>query len=445
MTKKSFLALVSALALLLILTGCDNNKNKEEAEKPEDVSDADQIDAGDIETAPDEYSTDAETDNDEMFPDVDMEDWQDGECVKTESYGVNSLTRKETSEICYEKITESCYNNTNSTSLLLENVLEDWQYKEIVFNKERCSDFYSSETVECPDFIPEIWKLSEIVGCEIHTVNPYTACYAPCYDLYFSTNDEYFPKVSVEESIFNIHSVSSDSAVAFYSTIDYKSKISASFIWIEKGVDGTEIKKGVSIGMKIVDTRPDKCKDQEGTQYYEGDLIPEKCGTLICSENGWEIHYDNSPECKVCKFEESTTRYWRCYDDSLLEWCNCVEDEETSEKLGKEYGKWSCINRVDLQCPPRIEECEDSEGRIYQHNDKIASECDYVYCTYNGWRPTGEHECNFSCTNFIGEELSWVCADGVTEVDWCECVEDEGGGGIFTCIERADLNCPGGK
>ena len=460
MSKKSFFIVISAVFMFL---GCGGNKNKEEAEKPdtgntEAVTDTDLADTGDTEAVTDTEPTDTEVgpdeDNTELTdteagPDEDNTDTgnitHDG-CTTTESYGTNSLTRKETSEICYEKIIErSCYKSMNPDSELIESILQNWRYKKIVFNKESCKELYGSETVECPDFIPDFFKFSELAGCEIHTVDPNTSCSAPCYDLYFSTNDEYFQKASFEEfGTKYIRSVSSDGLVEFSSTIEYNGSISAAFGWVEKGADGTEIKKGVSIGMKIVDTRSDKCKDQEGKLYYEGDLIPEKCGILVCSENGWKISSDT--KCRMCNLEESKTKYWECYDGSLLEWCNCVEDEETSKEWGEERGKWSCIDRIDLQCPPRIEECEDSEGRIYQHNEKIASECDYVYCTYNGWQTSVPHRrCNFSCTDFIGEKQSWVCADGVTEVDWCECVEDEEGGGIFTCIERADLNCPGGK
>lgn len=442
MTKKAFLTLVSTVLLVFMLTGCGSDKKKE-AEKPdtgdtEAVTNTDPAETGDTEVVPDADPTDTEAGPDE--DNTDSENITHDGCTTTESYGTNSLTRKDPSEICYEKIIESsCYKSMNSDSELIESIMQSWQYKKLVFNKESCKDLYGSETVECPDFIPDFFNFSKLAGCEIHTVDPNSACAAPCYDLYFSTNDEYFQKASFEEfGTKYIKSVSSDGLVGFSSIIEYNGSISAAFGWIEKGADGTEIKKGVNIGMKIVDTRPDKCKDQEGKLYYEGDLIPEKCGILVCSENGWKIYYDNRPECRMCRLDEAEPKYWGCYDGSQKEWCNCVESEE----YGDGYGKWSCIDRIDLQCPPRIEECEDSEGRIYQHNEKIASECDYVYCTYNGWRPSGSYHCNFSCTNFIGEKLSWVCADGVTEVEWCECAEDEEGGGIFTCIERADLNCP---
>lgn len=442
MTKKAFLTLVSTVLLVFMLTGCGSDKKKE-AEKPdtgdtEAVTNTDPAETGDTEVVPDADPTDTEAGPDE--DNTDSENITHDGCTTTESYGTNSLTRKDPSEICYEKIIESsCYKSMNSDSELIESIMQSWQYKKLVFNKESCKDLYGSETLECPDFIPDFFNFSKLAGCEIHTVDPNSDCAAPCYDLYFSTNDEYFQKASFEEfGTKYIKSVSSDGLVGFSSIIEYNGSISAAFGWIEKGADGTEIKKGVNIGMKIVDTRPDKCKDQEGKLYYEGDLIPEKCGILVCSENGWKIYYDNRPECRMCRLDEAEPKYWGCYDGSQKEWCNCVESEE----YGDGYGKWSCIDRIDLQCPPRIEECEDSEGRIYQHNEKIASECDYVYCTYNGWRPSGSYHCNFSCTNFIGEKLSWVCADGVTEVEWCECAEDEEGGGIFTCIERADLNCP---
>ena len=442
MTKKAFLTLVSTVLLVFMLIGCGSDKKKE-AEKPdtgdtEAVTNTDPAETGDTEVVPDADPTDTEAGPDE--DNTDSENITHDGCTTTESYGTNSLTRKDPSEICYEKIIESsCYKSMNSDSELIESIMQSWQYKKLVFNKESCKDLYGSETLECPDFIPDFFNFSKLAGCEIHTVDPNSDCAAPCYDLYFSTNDEYFQKASFEEfGTKYIKSVSSDGLVGFSSIIEYNGSISAAFGWIEKGADGTEIKKGVNIGMKIVDTRPDKCKDQEGKLYYEGDLIPEKCGILVCSENGWKIYYDNRPECRMCRLDETEPKYWGCYDGSQKEWCNCVESEE----YGDGYGKWSCIDRIDLQCPPRIEECEDSEGRIYQHNEKIASECDYVYCTYNGWRPSGSYHCNFSCTNFIGEKLSWVCADGVTEVEWCECAEDEEGGGIFTCIERADLNCP---
>ncbi len=191
--------------------------------------------------------------------------------------------------------------------------------------------------------------------------------------------------------------------------------------------------------MEIAD--PDKCKDSEGRQYYEGDLIAQGCGIMVCEETGWEIYYDHRPECTGCNPATSGTKNWRCPDDTtVLEWCSCEKNEDSSEGS---YGKWNCIDRIDLQCPPRVEECEDSEGRKYKRGDKIALECDEVYCTAAGWHPTGDPLiCDVLCPDSIGDKKNWLCADGVTEVDWCECVTDEETGGKWICPDRVDLNCP---
>ena len=370
-------------------------------------------------------------------------------CTIGKSFGTHSLTRKDVAQTCVKEIAAALFPECGwqSSEESASDHIAKLQRFEVTFGSE-CKDKNGEQTVECPDFVPKSLKLTKLSGCEVYSIDPHTNCIAPCANLYFSTDNNFFRTVfagsgySQDDNSYDFIKSSGEGGVS----LESKFKIGvnkAIFSWSEKGADGTESKKEISVEMVIVD--PDKCKDREGKQYNEGDLIPEKCGILVCEGTGWEIYYDHWTECRACRLDESETKYWGCYDDSRVEWCNCVKNEETSKELGEEWGKWSCIDRADLQCPPRIEECEDSEGRIYQHNDKIASECDYVYCTYNGWRPTGERECNFSCTNFIGEKQSWVCADGVTEVDWCECVEDEEGGGIFTCIERADLNCPNGK
>ena len=88
--------------------------------------------------------------------------------------------------------------------------------------------------------------------------------------------------------------------------------------------------------------------------------------------------------------------------------------------------------------------CEDSEGRKYKAGEKISKECYMMECHYSQWHKSGGgggYQCE-SCA--VGIKWQWLCADGVTRVDWCECVKDSESqfGSRFSCIERADLNCP---
>lgn len=87
-------------------------------------------------------------------------------------------------------------------------------------------------------------------------------------------------------------------------------------------------------------------------------------------------------------------------------------------------------------------QCEDSEGRIYNEGDSISHECRAAYCCSYGEWCEDESEC-YHCPE-VGGKMEWTCADGVTKVEWCECVEieDETYGTEWSCIERADLNCP---
>ena len=88
--------------------------------------------------------------------------------------------------------------------------------------------------------------------------------------------------------------------------------------------------------------------------------------------------------------------------------------------------------------------CEDSEGRKYKAGEKISKECYMMECHYSQWHKSGGgggYQCE-SCA--VGIKWQWFCADGVTRVDWCECVKDSESefGSRFNCIERADLSCP---
>lgn len=85
-------------------------------------------------------------------------------------------------------------------------------------------------------------------------------------------------------------------------------------------------------------------------------------------------------------------------------------------------------------------QCEDSEGRKYNEGDRIPDECLIATCMDGSWIKDAV-ECS-PCGTEIGTKMEWTCTDGVTEVDWCECVEDEESGSKWNCVERADLNCP---
>lgn len=90
-------------------------------------------------------------------------------------------------------------------------------------------------------------------------------------------------------------------------------------------------------------------------------------------------------------------------------------------------------------------QCEDSEGRKYNEGAMISSECKAAYCSDGDW--VEDDVTCYGCWGKengyeIGEIMKWVCTDGVTEVDWCKCFEDEEYGSVWRCRERVDLNCP---
>lgn len=396
MTKKSFSALVSAIAVVFMLFGCGDNITK------------------------------------------------DG-CTIGKSFGTHSLTRKDVTQTCVKEIAAALFPECGwqSSEESASDHIAKLQRFEATFSSE-CKDKNDGKAIECPDFVPKSLKLTKLSGCEVYSIDPHTDCIAPCADLYFSTDNDIFRTVfagsgySLDDNSYDFIKSSGEGGVS----LESKFRIGvneAVFTWSEKAADGTETEKKISVEMEIAD--PDKCKDSEGRQYYEGDLIAQGCGIMVCEETGWEIYYDHRPECSGCNPATSGTKNWRCPDDTtVLEWCSCEKNEDSSEGS---YGKWNCIDRIDLQCPPRVEECEDSEGRKYKRGDKIALECDEVYCTAAGWHPTGDPLiCDVLCPDSIGDKKNWLCADGVTEVDWCECVTDEETGGKWICPDRVDLNCP---
>ena len=447
MTKKLLLTLVSALFLVFMLTGCGDKKD-DTTDTGDTAADADSTDTGD--TAADADNTDTgdtgndtdadNSDTDEVEPDSVTKEG----CTTKSSYGSHSL-KKDLSSACIHAIAEALYpecgwqNSEESTSSHIAFL----QRLDVSFSEE-CKDINDeNKSVKCPDFVPKSLKLTKLDGCNVYSIDPDTACIAPCADLYFLTDNDTFKTVYagsgyIYDDFHNFIKSSGEGGVSLESIYEIGTN-EAFFTWIEKAGDGTKTEKKISVEMEITD--PDKCKDSEGRQYYEGDLIPEKCGIMVCEEKGWAVYNNHRLECTGCDPATSGTRNWKCSDETtILEWCTCEKNEDSSEGS---YGKWSCIDRIDLQCPPRVEECEDSEGRKYQREERIALECDEVYCTAAGWRPTGDPLlCDVSCPDSIGEKVSWRCNDGVSEVDWCECVPDEETGGKWICPDRVDLNCP---
>lgn len=268
MIKTVFLTLVSAVLLVFMFIGCGSDKK--ESDKPdtgdtEAVTDTDPTDTGDTETVPDEDPTD--TDDIEVVPDEDNNENDPGDgCTTSESYGKNFLTRDNVPEICYEKIAGSeCYEG--ATPYNVEHLVKKLQGYEFVFNREECRDLNEKDEsgnyklIPCPDFIPEKFKLSQFAGCEIYTVLPDFDCIAPCPDIYFSTDNDYFKTVSYTSSYknsadkdkMNLNSLSSDGKITFSSGYyAYDNSRRTTFSWSEKAEDGTEIEKKVSVEM-IVD------------------------------------------------------------------------------------------------------------------------------------------------------------------------------------------------
>ena len=286
MTKKMLLLAVSVVFLFLFVA-CGNNKNKEETEKPdtgdtEAVTDTDPTDTGDTEVVTDTDPTDIG--DTEVIPDEDNNENDPGDgCTTSESYGKNFLTRDNVSEICYEKIAGAeCYEG--ATPYNVEHLVKKLQGYEFVFNREECRDLNEKDAsgnyklIPCPDFIPEKFKLSQLAGCEIYTVLPEFDCIAPCPDIYFSTDNDYFKTVSYTSSYknsadkdkMNLNSLSSDGKITFSSGYyAYDNSRRSTFTWSEKAEDGTEIEKGVRVYMEIADSNSDTGDDFEAVDVGE--------------------------------------------------------------------------------------------------------------------------------------------------------------------------------
>ena len=288
-----------------------------------------------------------------------------GSCTVTKSYGTNSFT-KDAANTCVKKLAgATCYKNSSQEDIA--NIVAGLQKYELVFNKKKCYDFYEKDEhdnykrVKCPDIIPEKIKISKFSGCNIYYDgdNEHTDCATPCPEIYFSTDNDMFKTVAYQNDWGDevLFSQSADGKAGFTTYFfDYQ----GSFSWSETAEDGREIRKHVRIEIEIVDPDtvkpeddriPAQCEDDGGRIYTEGDIIPNECSALVCSEEGWKPYeafgtmscYD---DCDPNGLNE--TRYWDCPDGDELEWCICEEEDENGVK-------WYCIERIDLQCPPEEE------------------------------------------------------------------------------------------
>ena len=283
-----------------------------------------------------------------------------GSCTVTKSYGTNSFT-KDAANTCIKKLAgATCYENSTQDDIV--STIVKFQGYDIVFNRKKCFDPYDKDEfdnpkrVKCPDIIPEKIRISQLSGCTIYYDGDkeHSGCETPCPNIYFSTDNDQFKTIAYQDFWGDISwsSQSTDGKMEFSGVGGPYS----SFSWHETREDGTEIRKTVRIEISIVDPstiEPEddmaQCEDSEGRIYREEDLIPDGCGILICSEEGW-IPYGNIGCYDECDPNGGivSIRYWDCSNGDELEWCFCEEDEE--------YGsKWICTERIDLQCPSEDE------------------------------------------------------------------------------------------
>ena len=261
MTKKSFLTLISAIFLVLMIVACgSDNKESEKTDTgdTETVSDTDPTDTGDAEVAPDEDNTGTGNVT------------QDG-CTIKSSFGTRSVKR-DIAETCIKEIAkaedaECSWSHKHETVTAIH--IESLQKLKITFGKE-CKDKNGEETVECPGFIPETLKLGSLTGCDVYSIDPLTDCIAPCADIYFSTGDDIFHTVYVGGAYGRTFIKSSDSIkeASFYSEMNTGSN-KAVFTWSEKAEDGTETEKAVSVEMKVVDSDDYTGEDFEAVDVGE--------------------------------------------------------------------------------------------------------------------------------------------------------------------------------
>lgn len=279
MIKRLFLALVSAIFLVLMIVACGSVKKESETTDTSDtetVSDTDSVDTGDTEVVPDSDSTDSG--DTEAVPDEDNTDTgnitQD-DCTIKSSFGTHSA-KKNISDTCIQEIAKanagSCTwdrQNENETSKHIAYLLR----LVATFSKE-CTDKNEEEIVTCPDFIPETLRLESLSGCDVYNINPDSACDAPCADLYFSTNDDTFHTVFIGEiesypsTIVYVKSSDTIKEASFIAEM-HVGLNNALFTWSEKAEDGSIIEKEAAVKMNVFDSNSDIDDDFEAVDVGE--------------------------------------------------------------------------------------------------------------------------------------------------------------------------------
>ena len=76
-------------------------------------------------------------------------------------------------------------------------------------------------------------------------------------------------------------------------------------------------------------------------------------------------------------------------------------------------------------------------GEFYKNGERFTDGCTHIYCE-NGWLHYDESMCRAECEHLA--VAKWLCNDGKTELDWCDCLQR---GDIFewVCVDRSEKDC----
>jgi hypothetical protein len=186
--KKFFTFLVCLSLLVLTSCGGGNGGNEGTAEKSDENS--------------------ASEEEIEENNDASPEKPDDENCIVSERYGVN-FSRKSSRDMCissmvkalhpgcsWQESEESIAKHLNGMSKLEVRFLEE---AGSVAGTSRKMCYYPVEDdwFKCPAFLPNSLTFNWFAGCEVYSVVPESDCTAPCADVYYWTDDFWFPVISV--------------------------------------------------------------------------------------------------------------------------------------------------------------------------------------------------------------------------------------------------------
>lgn len=180
--------------------------------------------------------------------------------------------------------------------------------------------------------------------------------------------------------------------------------------------------------------------------YFYFSIDDERFKTVSFSQDfyfsGYPFYYEGSFGIKDSETGESFHAVHTDYCDKT--WCGAVLDSWTEgQRYPTSFPFKIVIDGVpeeeDVERPGR--QCEDSEGKIYNDGERRSSKCKQFYCEDGKWYEDDILCQDSTCHN--GTKAKWLCNDNKTEVDWCDCVGEEGAFfGLWKCKSRADLYCP---